>query len=367
MKNKQILIVSSEFPPQPGGIGAHAYNLAHQLHLKGYRVHVLCDQRSPSGKAEALFDGGLGFEVHRIPIRRFRPFMYVHRLLLLLRLQQQAHVVLASGKFSLWSVGLCSLWFKKVYIAVVHGTEVNFKQRWLRYSITKALQRFATIIAVSRYTKSLLGIIPTPVVVIPNGYDPHKWDAHITASTPPLIGMPKLVTVGNVTERKGQHHVIAHLPQLVALYPRIHYHCIGIPTQEAAFTAQASTLGVADHVTFHGRLDDSVMQATLLDCDVMLMLSSVTSTGDVEGFGIALLEANALGLACIGSKGCGIEDAIQDGHSGVLIDYDDTEALVKALADILSHKERYALRSKAWAAQHEWQHVITHYQLILDP
>ena len=59
-----------------------------------------------------------------------------------------------------------------------------------------------------------------------------------------------------------------------------------------------------------------------LASDVFVMLSSPTSTGDVEGFGIAIIEANALSLPSIGAKDCGIEDAleIRDGIYGILSD-----------------------------------------------
>ena len=60
--------------------------------------------------------------------------------------------------------------------------------------------------------------------------------------------------------------------------------------------------------------------------------SSPTATGDVEGFGIAILEANALGIPAIGALGCGIEDAIENYSSGILINYLDTEAFKNALS-----------------------------------
>ncbi len=49
-----IVIVSSEFPPQPGGIGNHAYYLGLYLAKNGYTVTVIADQRS--------FDATDGYE-----------------------------------------------------------------------------------------------------------------------------------------------------------------------------------------------------------------------------------------------------------------------------------------------------------------
>ena len=41
----RILIVSSEFPPGPGGIGDHAFNLAEQLTFNGFEITVLSELR----------------------------------------------------------------------------------------------------------------------------------------------------------------------------------------------------------------------------------------------------------------------------------------------------------------------------------
>src|SRR5690606_11393034 len=139
-------------------------------------------------------------------------------------------------------------------------------------------------------------------------------------------GHPVLTTVGRVSTRKGQLQVINLLPELKKRYPEIHYHCIGIPTEAADFFEQAKVLGVDQQVTFHGAVDDQTLKEMLLATEVFVMLSTESPTGDVEGFGIAILEANALGIPAIGSKGCGIEDAIQEGISGFLVATQDAVA-----------------------------------------
>ncbi|HAI19011.1 MAG TPA: hypothetical protein DCM10_13880 [Xanthomarina gelatinilytica] len=49
---KNILIVTSEFPPQPGGIGTHAYYLALHLVKNGYGVTVI--SKRSGDKTEGL-------------------------------------------------------------------------------------------------------------------------------------------------------------------------------------------------------------------------------------------------------------------------------------------------------------------------
>jgi len=358
--------VSSEFPPQPGGIGSHAYNLALQLSKHGYAVTVIADERSFDGEEERAFDASLPFVVQRTAISSPRFLMYFKRIVTIFKLVSATPQVIATGKFSLWSVGFCSLFYKRDYIGIVHGTEVNFKTFLLRSSIHWSLKRFHTLIAVSNYTKDLISDLKVPVVVIPNGIDSNIWKLPTDDKRIELQGHPTLTTVGNVTSRKGQQTVIRHLPKLITVFPDLHYHCIGLKTEAADFEALARQLEVAAHVTFHGRVEDSKLKSILLKTDIFVMLSSETETGDVEGFGIAVLEANALGIPAIGSTGCGIEDAINDGHSGILIDGRNPQAFLEGIQMLLEQQKRFKTGALEWASKHHWEDIVAQYIRVLE-
>jgi phosphatidylinositol alpha-1,6-mannosyltransferase len=333
--------------------------------MNAYEVAVIADERSISGEEERVFDDKLKFKVYRVARRQLRFLMYVKRIALLFTHIKSADVVIASGKFSLWSVGFASLFFKRRTLAVIHGSEVNFTKRWLKLSIKASLKRFSTLIAVSHFTKSLVADIHPDIRVISNGIATEELDRS-PGKKMDLAGMPQLITVGNVTERKGQLNVIKQLPQLIQSYPKLHYHCVGLPTQKDAFLKVARALGVDDHVSFHGRVSDEQLVSFLKSSTMFVMLSSPTPTGDVEGFGIALLEANHFGVPCIGSKGCGIEDAIKDYESGRLIGYDDTDELLSAIQTIMSDYDAYQTQAKAWALQHSWQIIVKHYIEVIE-
>lgn len=357
---KKILIVTSEFPPQPGGIGNHAYNLALYLSKNNYTVTVVADQRDVDNASEVVFDNSLPFKVKRIALKRFRPVMYVDRVVNTFRAFKNTDHVIATGKFSLWNVAFCSFFYKRHKLAVIHGTEVNFKSVIVRIAVDLSLQRFDSLIAVSHYTAQLVSHLKKPVTVIPNGIAIHQWQADAVEKAP-LKGFPVLTTVGRVSTRKGQLQVIRLLPELKMTYPEIHYHCVGIPTEAAEFLRAAKGLGVEAQVTFHGAVDAPTLKASLLATDVFVMLSTESSTGDVEGFGIAILEANALGVPAIGASGCGIEDAIANGVSGFLVSAQDVVAFRSSLDKLLEDPNKYKLQAKSWAEQHDWNTIVQHY------
>ncbi|WP_298898710.1 glycosyltransferase family 4 protein [uncultured Psychroserpens sp.] len=363
-KQDKVLIVTSEFPPQPGGIGNHAFNLAKALQKHNFNVELISDQRSKENKEELDFDRQLQFKVYRIKLQAIRWLMYFKRLFLGFRRAKKNNTIIASGKFSLWIVAFYSLFLNRNFIAIVHGSEVNLENKLLKRTVNFALRRFDKIIAVSNYTKQLIDDLElSTVTVIPNGIDNTQLKKQVSNIS--LSGSPKLITVGNVTDRKGQLNVIKHIPKLIKIFPDIHYHIVGLPTQANAFLEIAKRLNVENYITFHGRVSNEELIQFLSSSDIFVMLSSETKEGDVEGFGIAIIEANYFGLPAIGALNCGIEDAINDNKSGRLINHDDSDAFIASIQVIMNDHKSYHENAKQWANQHDWNTIIEQYIKVI--
>ncbi|MDC8000086.1 glycosyltransferase family 4 protein [Aequorivita todarodis] len=356
------LILTSEFPPQPGGIGNHAYNLAKGLQGNGFEVRLLCDIRSTNGEVENVFDKDLPFEVVRIPRKKIILFSYLKRISTAFSLSRKTETVVCSGKFSLWLGALLTFFFNKKFIAIIHGSEVRLPNKMLRKLTDLSLKRFDKVIAVSNYTKSLVSHLALKnIEVVPNGFKMEVPSDSRNKNEP----VPVLITVGNLTQRKGQHNVINALPLLLRKYPDLKYHMVGIPTDIAKLERLTLDLGVDDAVYFFGKVSEEEKIERLQQADVFVMLSETTQTGDAEGFGIAILEANALGIPAIGSLGCGIEDAIKDGVSGKLINNKDPKQFIAALEEILNNYESYSQSAEQWSKNFTWDKVIETYLKIL--
>jgi glycosyltransferase involved in cell wall biosynthesis len=57
-----------------------------------------------------------------------------------------------------------------------------------------------------------------------------------------------------------------------------------------------------------------------------------------EGFGLVYLEAAAAGLPVVAGAGGGVEDAVEDGESGMLVDAHDVDAVADAIVRLLSDR-----------------------------
>lgn len=365
MRNyKKILIITSEFPPQPGGIGTHASHLASALTKAGHEVSVITDQRSVSGNEEAKFDAKCAFVITRIPIKKLRIMMYLQRIIKTYQKIKHADMVIASGKFALWNVALTSLFRKRSTLAVIHGSEVNLKNKSLKRLTDWSLSQIDQIVAVSQFTKQLVSHLHKEVVVIPNGIIMDDWqDTHNAAVC--LSGNPVLITVGRVSERKGQGNVINLMPEILKTHPELQYHCVGIDTEAPKYIALAKQLGVDKQVQFHGAVDFLTLKQMLKGSDIFVMLSTQSIMGDVEGFGIAILEANALGIPAIGARGCGIEEAIVDSKTGYVIEANNTGAFINSVQMLLSYKETFAQQAYKWAQKHDWCKLVKHYEALI--
>lgn len=361
----KILIVTSEFPPQPGGIGNHALNLSLQLQQNGYEVTAITDQRDKKIDHDLDFDSTLDIQVVRIPRKTPSALTYFGRFSTALPLIKNNNWILASGKFSLWLVGFYSLFFRsKKYIAVLHGSELGAGGKWSKKMTAWSLKRFDKLIAVSNFTRDLALNISSDlnIKVINNGFSPKANPPNTFQRDSNL----NVITVGNVTSRKGQQNVIKALPLIKSKYPDVKYHIVGLPTEKEAFLELAKQLEVESAVIFHGAVSNEELQKKLASSQVFFMLSDHLSNGDVEGFGIAVLEANDLFLPAIGSRNSGIADAIKEGYSGKLVDPHNPQEILKALEVILADYDNYAKQAKEWSEGFYWENIILEYLKELE-
>ncbi len=365
----RILLVTTEFPPQPGGIGHHACNLAKHLNVQGIETEVVCESRNEADfNVERNFDSLLPFPVHRIPRKRSAIPRFTQRFLRALRSSQNPKIILmASGLWPLLLIGSLNLLRirKQPAVYIAHAMDINPSNRILKAICHFLLFRFDRIIAVSAYTKAKLPpYLREKTTVIPNGFDTERFRRRILVNDQ-LKGNPSLITVGSVTARKGQINVVNALPSLIKSFPGTHYHLIGLPMEKDLIMKRAKEIGIQERIHFHGALEDEKMIGYLQQSDVFMMLSNHTPDGDFEGFGIAILEAASLGIPAIGSKGTGIEDAIQHGKSGLLVDPHQQEDIRKAVMEIMNNSSYFREQSKKHAQSFTWEKITPKYVEVL--
>ncbi|WP_374686924.1 glycosyltransferase family 4 protein [Promineifilum sp.] len=374
MSRPRLLLLSSEFPPGPGGIGAHAHQLARHLTRLGWAVDVVAPQSYVSAAARDAFNRAQPFDVTPLP-ERGRGLWWVDRLRLVSGIvrDRRPDALVATGQRALWLAAVVAVRHRLPWLAVGHGSE--FQTRPVARRLTRAaLERAGVVVAVSDYTAGLIrdAARPRRLVVIPNAADGERYRP---AAGPVearrelgLEGRRVLLTVGQVGERKAQDVVIRALPRVVAACPDALYVMVGLPRREAEFAALAAELGVADHVRFAGMASDDALLRTYQAADLFVLVSRRTAGGDVEGYGIVVQEAALCGLPAVVSQGCGLTEAIQEGVTGVSVPPDDPEATATAIIGLLRDDARRAAmgcQALELAARATWAERVAEYEALL--
>lgn len=236
----------------------------------------------------------------------------------------------------------------KVYV-IVHGLDVLSPQRMWRKKIvlTWVLQSATAVIANSRYTAGLvqkLGIGHDRVCVLPLG--PHIQPSQLTDDPTWLnsLQIPAESTVvlsaARLVKRKGIDQLIHIFPAVIGQIKQPAILVIAGDGPEAAHLKQlTASSGVKDQIIFTGRITDEQLAQLFQRCQLFVLPTREEAGGDVEGFGIVFLEANAFGKPVIGGKSGGVPDAVVDGLNGYLVEPTNSGMLLKAMIKLIEHPE----------------------------
>src|SRR5213078_2192131 len=138
-------------------------------------------------------------------------------------------------------------------------------------------------------------------------------------------GGPWLLTVSRLDTHKGIDTVIRALPAVRAAFPTVRYAVAGVGSRRPEFERLVAALGLGDAVRFLGFVADADLPALYNAADLYVGASRRYDLL-AEGFGIALVEASACGLAVVAGDSGGVPDAVRDGETGLLVDPDDPAA-----------------------------------------
>ncbi|MCI0559873.1 MAG: glycosyltransferase, partial [Nitrososphaera sp.] len=201
---------------------------------------------------------------------------------------------------------------------------------WKR-SLTRALDRWTVyfgcerMIAVSEYVRqSTHYYLRFPLECIDLLYNPidtSEFQSQSRRGRTELLqewGLPMeslvLLNVGRISPQKGLLYAIRALPEIKKQYPMVHLLSVGGTADLhwlERLKAEARSLSVAGHLHILGPRRD--VPDLLRNCDLFVFPSLY------EGLGIALIEAMAVGCACVATEIGPIPEVIHHGVNGWLV------------------------------------------------
>lgn len=272
------------------------------------------------------------------------------------------------------------------YGVLVYGGDLlalrhNYRDSRLKRLAARSLLGSAeVIIAISRYTHDLacdvlreLGLPQrtSRVRVIPLGTDTGVFRPGLDPA--PLArrhNLPKarwLVTVARLVPHKGIDTTIKVLAQLAPRHPDLRYAIVGEGAYRRSLEALAGEQGIGDRLHFLAGVTDEELPLVYALADIYVGVSRLTAR-DVEGFGIALLEASASGKPVVAGRSGGMPDAVREGETGLLVDPEDEQGVVRAIEGLLDDPARAralgAAGRRATESFYNWPRVVADLRAI---
>ncbi|HZD50511.1 MAG TPA: glycosyltransferase [Silvibacterium sp.] len=227
-------------------------------------------------------------------------------------------------------------------VVTLHGYDVTRNDRSLRRTAAGRIylrcrselwQHASLFVCISHFIRRKAqerGFPEEKLWVHPIGVDLCKFQPR----TRPPQKQPLVLFAGRLVENKGCIHLIRAMAVVQNKLPEAGLVIIGDGPLRSSLEVEARIL--LRHCTFTGMQPHSEVQRWMEQATVLVMPSIETETGDSEGLGMVMCEAQALGLPGIAFRGTGVEEALAYGESGLLVAPVDETALAEAILRVLT-------------------------------
>jgi teichuronic acid biosynthesis glycosyltransferase TuaC len=245
-----------------------------------------------------------------------------------------AHVALPDGYAAMLARG----YYRVPLVVTIHGQDLSYtiqRSKICKEKVWKVLSNADKIITVSKKLKSLLeDRFCKKVEVVNNGVElstilMSQNDYKVSNDSGERI----CISISDLVPNKGIEFNLQAISRLLQEKINLIYWIIGDGPEKKRLEKQAKDFDLNGKIKFFGRLPHAQTMRILAQADFL----SLPSWN--EGFGIAYIEAMALGKPVIALEDEGISDIVERGQAGLLVKPRDVDSLTAAMKYLLSHPE----------------------------
>lgn len=375
---KRTLLLTQFFPPEKGGIQNYLYNIC--KNLPSDKTFVFSS--TPHKKEILEFDQSQPFKIYRNNSQE----IYQKLHLTSLSIYKETSKIVKENNIEKIFLGhfyipyvITALILKKFknipYTIFTHGLEILETKNSPKssYILKLCLKNAQNIIVTTDYLKNKIINkyynldLNKKIIKVPPGVNSGFFQPNLNTSSLKnkldLKNKKIIFTCGRLVKRKNHQLVIKALPEILKKIPNAIYLIAGIGPEEKQLKKQVEELNLENQVKFLGEIKNKDLPLYYNLADIFCMPSLYNEeTGDIEGFGMVFIEAQACGTPTIGSNTGGIPDAIRNNIDGFLIDpkssQDLASKIIKLLLDPeLANKIGKAGREKV-VTEHNWKKLV---------
>jgi glycosyltransferase involved in cell wall biosynthesis len=370
----RLLMLNNEFPPLGGGTGTvNQAMLEHFARIPALEIDLVTSALGKRPEQEPFSDK---IKLYKVPVRNRNIHHSSNRELIEyfvrgLRLALKLHRKQSYDLGFAWSgvpAGATALALRRFaglrYVLRVCGPDIpGFERRYrtIHFLIAPLIRQIwrgaDRLIAKSEREIEMIHAMEPSIecLLIPNGVDLDRFKpVHVGPDEGPL----KILCVGRLIERKGQHHLIDAVKRLIDEGIDVRLDLVGTGDAKAANEAQAARLGLSDRVRFLGYVPRETIAEHYASAHVFVLPSYN------EGMSVALLEAMASGLAVLVTPTGGTAELVQPEVNGLIFDWADVERLtahLRRLAQDRSLVRRMGEASRRRATDFSWDTAALRY------
>jgi glycosyltransferase involved in cell wall biosynthesis len=361
----RVLILNERDPrhPKAGGAEVHVAEIFGRLARRGHRVAM----------ASSLFAGAAREErVEDIAVLRVGglPFYYPRAAWACARASRRGEydlVVECLNKLPF----LAPVYSRVPVLALCHHLfgETAFQQVpwpiaatvWSVERLIPRLYRRERFVAISESTRDDLAR---------RGIAPDRIEVHHPGIERPGLPIPDLaargrrvVYVGRLERYKNVDVLIRAMARLAGRFPDTWLDVIGEGRDRARLEEVAREVGMAERTRFTGFISEQERNQLLAGARVCVCPSSK------EGWGLTVIEANALGTPNVASDAPGLRDSVRHGETGFLVRDGDVGAFAERIGALLADDALAARMSAAaleWSRRFEWERAADQMEAALE-
>ena len=370
----RILMLNNEFPPSGGGTGTVNQALLQCFaRVPGLEIDLITSALGKSAQEETLTDN---IRIFKVPVRnknihhssnRELIAYFIRGSFLALKLYRESRYDLcfAWSTVPAGAIALLLCWlFKLRYLVRVCGPDIpGFERRYRAiYAVLCPLIRVIwrgaqRVVVKSDVELEMIRILDNKVNVslIHNGVDLSTFKP---GDAVPDSGPLRLLCVGRLIERKGQHHLIDAMKRLTDEGIDVTLDLVGTGDARLANETQVDKLGLKDRVRFLGYVPREEVACHYAAAHVFVLPSYN------EGMSVALLEAMASRLPVIVTPTGGTAELVDPGVNGFVFDWADVNSLTRYLHCLALDRSiihRMGVASQTRVASLTWGVAAEHY------
>ncbi len=259
------------------------------------------------------------------------------------------------------------------FATINHGQDVTlpvYPYQWYLPSVFKRLDGVISVSSATREACIKRGMDPQKGVALPNGFDmkvvkklPEKEEARSLIEKKfnlHLNGKKLLLSVGRQVKRKGHEWFVDEVFDKVET--DVVYIILGDGPENENIRQARENSGQKEKIVIVGKQPDEILNACYAAADLFIM-PNIPVEGDMEGFGIVLLEANRAGVPAIASDLEGIKDVIEPGVNGYKIPHRESDLFAQKIDYVLENElSELSKKSKEYVQEHySWDTVVDQY------